>query len=346
MLEAGMRRPVGIREVADAAGVSITTVSHALNGKGRISARTRRRVHEVAQRLGYRPNSVARSLAGGRSGLIGLAVAQTRDGQFAISDFAYYAQLMNAATVAALDQGYALVLASGTQEGAWDRLWLDGLIVVDPIRDDPLCNEFRSRGVPVVTTGRIPEEDGGHWVDCDHFEATPAILNHLAARGTRRIALIGTPPITSYSLDTRAAYELWCAEHDQEPMVAEARADLTESAGFEATQKLLRRSRPPDAVYAMLDRLAIGALLAAQAQGLAIPEDLQVAGCMDSDAGRREHLTAIGVSAERIGREAIAMVADLIEGREPPQPHVMVPTRIVPRRSTRRKALVREKLPA
>lgn len=341
-----MRRPVGIREVADAAGVSITTVSHALNGKGRINERTRRRVQEVAQKLGYRPNSVARSLAGGRSGLIGLAIAQTLDGQFAISDFAYYVQLVNAATVAAFDYGYALVLASGTQEGAWNRLWLDGLIVVDPIRDDPLCAEFRSRGIPVVTTGRIPEEDGGHWIDCNHFEATPAILDHLAARGARRIALIGTPPITSYSMDTRAAYERWCEQHAQEPMVAEARADLTESAGFEATQKLLRRAERPDAIYAMLDRLAIGALLAAQAHGLAVPDDLQVAGCMDSEAGKREHLTAIGVSAERIGGEAVAMVAGLIEGREPPEPHVWVPTRIVPRRSTRRKARVREKLPA
>ncbi len=335
---------MGIREVADAAGVSITTVSHALNGKGRINERTRRRVQQVAEQLGYRPNTVARSLAGGRSGLIGLAIAQTSDGEFAISDIAFYSHLMNAATIAAFDRGYALVLASGAQEAAWNNLWLDGLIVVDPIRDDPLCAEFRGRGIPVVTTGRIPEEDGGHWVDCNHFEATPAILDHLAARGARRIALIGTAPITSYSLDTRAAYQQWCKQHDQEPMIAVARAE--ESAGFETTQKLLRRAGRPDAIYAMLDRLAIGALLAAQAEGLSVPGQLQVAGCTDSDAGKREHLTAIVVPPEQIGRAAVAMVADLIEGREPPEQHVWVPTRIVPRRSTRRKALVRERLPA
>src|SRR5580704_2616877 len=99
-----MRRPVGIREVAAEAGVSITTVSHALNGKGRISETTRLHVQEAAKRLGYRPNSVARNLAGGRTGLIGLAVSQTLGGQFAIADFAYYSQLMSAASIAAFDR--------------------------------------------------------------------------------------------------------------------------------------------------------------------------------------------------------------------------------------------------
>ncbi len=335
---------MGIREVAERAGVSITTVSHALNGKGRLNERTRVRVQEVAQQLGYRPNAVARNLAGGRSGLIGLAIAQTLDSQFAISDFAYYAQLLNAATTAAFDQGYALVLASGAKETAWSRLWLDGLIVVDPISEDPLCAEFRARGVPVVTAGRVPEHPDGFWIDCNHFEAIPAMLDHLAARGAQRIALLGTQTITTYATDTREAYELWCERNHQEPMVAVARHDLTEQAGYNATLKLLRRAKPPDGIYAMLDRLACGALLAAKAQGLSVPEQLQVAGCTDSEAAKMANpaLTAIAVDAERIGREAVAMVATLIEGGEPPAPHVLVPTKILPRGSTRKKVLVKQ----
>jgi DNA-binding LacI/PurR family transcriptional regulator len=334
---------VGIREVAERAGVSITTVSHALNGKGRLNERTRVRVREIAEQLGYRPNAVARNLAGGRSGLIGLAIAQTLDSQFAISDFAYYAQLLSAATTAAVDQGYALVLASGTKETAWSRLWLDGLIVVDPISEDPLCAEFRARGVPVVTAGRVPEHPDGFWIDLNHFEATPAILNHLAARGAERIALVGTGPITTYATDTREAYELWCEQHRQEPMIAVARQDLSESAGYDATLKLLRRAKPPDAIYAMMDRLALGALLAAKARGLSVPEQLQIAGCTDSEAAKMANpaLTSIVVPAERIGREAVAMIATLIEGGEPPARHVWVPTRILPRGSTRKKVIVK-----
>jgi DNA-binding LacI/PurR family transcriptional regulator len=337
-----MVRPVGIREVAEEAGVSITTVSHALNGKGRLHDDTRRRVQEVAKRLGYRPNAIARNLAGGRTGLIGLAVAQTLEGQFAVSDFAYYAQLMSAATVAAFDHGYALVLASGTKDSAWSRVRLDGLIVVDPIREDPLSTEFKGRGIPVVTTGRVPGGEDGYWVDNDHRAGTRSILDHLVARGARRIALLASPPVTSYAIDAREAYEQWCEEHGQEAMVAVARDDLTEGSGFDATVKLLSRSRRPDAVYATLDRLALGALLAAQTQGLSVPGELQVAGCTDSEAGKMAHpsLTALALDPEQIGREAVAMIATMIEGNQPVQRHVNVPTTILQRDSTLEEALL------
>jgi DNA-binding LacI/PurR family transcriptional regulator len=158
-----MKQPVGIKQVAEAAGVSITTVSHALNGKGRLPDATRERVRQVAERLGYRPNATARNLAGGRTGLIGLAVSQTLEGRFAVSDFAYYSQLMSTATATAMDRGYALVLASGTEPSAWRNIGLDGVIVVDPVRADPLVRELRSQRIPIVTTGRMPDSDKGHW---------------------------------------------------------------------------------------------------------------------------------------------------------------------------------------
>jgi DNA-binding LacI/PurR family transcriptional regulator len=334
--------------VAEEAGVSVTTVSHALNDKGRLSDETRERVKEIAQRLGYHPNTVARSLAGGRSGLIGLAVAQTPAGEFAIADFTYYAQLTNAAALAAIDRGYALVIASGTKEDAWNRLWLDGLIVVDPIHADPLCREFRSRGVPVVTTGRVPEEPDGYWIDSDHYEATPAILDYFAARGARRLALIATPPVTSYATDARTAYERWCQEHDQDSIVAIARRGLTEGAGQDATERLLRRANPPDAIYVMLDRLALGALYAAKAMGVSVPDQLQIAACTDSEEAKttRPSLTVLSLNPEQIGREAAAMIISLVEEQEPPQPHVMVETKIISRGSTRKRATARMPAPA
>jgi DNA-binding LacI/PurR family transcriptional regulator len=338
-----MKQPVGIKQVAEAAGVSITTVSHALNGKGRLPEATRERVRQVAERLGYRPNATARNLAGGRTGLIGLAVAQTLEGRFAVSDFAYYSQLMSTATAAAMDRGYALVLASGTEPSAWRNIGLDGAIVVDPVRSDALVREFRAQRLPIVTTGRTPESDRGHWVDNDHRAGTRAILDHLAARGAQRIALLASPPVTSYAIDASDSYEQWCAEHGQEPLLAVARDDLTEGSGFEATVGLLRRKRPPDAVYATLDRLALGALLAAQAKGLSVPRELLVAGCTDSEAGKwaRPSLTALALDPEEIGRAALAMVVGLIEGTEPNPANVLVATRVLPRGSTRRRVLAR-----
>ncbi len=334
-----MRRVVGIRDVAQRAGVSPTTVSHALNGKGRISSATRKRVEEVAERLGYQPNATARNLAGRRSGLIGLAVAQTGEGNFAVSDFEYFAELISAASVAALDRGYTLMLASAARADAWLRMPLDGAIIVDPVAQDPLLEAVHQRQVPLVTTGRVPGATQGCWVDNDHRVATHAILDHLAARGAQRIALLGSPPTTSYSIDSGAAYEEWCAGHDREPISIVARGDLTESAGFEAAIKLLRRSPPPDAVHSTLDRTALGALLAAQARGLSVPHDLMVSGCVDSGASKwvRPGLTTVELHPSTIGDEAIGVLTALIEGREPTPSQVFVPTRIRARGSTRRR---------
>jgi DNA-binding LacI/PurR family transcriptional regulator len=336
-----VERAVGIKQVAEQAGVSITTVSHALNDKGRLSEETRRRVAEVAERLGYRPNTTARNLAGGRSGMIGLAVAQTAQNSFALSDFAYFSQLMSAASLEALDRGYALVLAAGARGGAWSRMQVDGAIIVDPIADDPLLETLQEEDVPLVTTGRVPGEEEGCWVDNDHWAGTRAVLDHLAARGAQRIALMTSPPVTSYAIHSQQAYEEWCAEHGQEAMVSVAHGDLTERSGFDAAIKLLRRTRPPDAVHSTLDRLSLGTLLAAKAQGLAVPRELLVTGCTDSEAGKgsRPGLTALALNPERIGRTAVDMVTALIEGEEPPSRQVLVPTRILPRGSTRRRVV-------
>jgi DNA-binding LacI/PurR family transcriptional regulator len=336
-----MTRVVGIKDVAERAGVSVTTVSHALNGKGRISPQTRKRVNEIAEQLGYHPNGTARNLAGGRSGLIGLAVAHPGEGGFVIGDYAYFVEVISAASVAALDRGYALMLVSAAQVESWMGIPIDGAIIVDPVTCDPLIEHVRRTGAPLVTTGRGAGARHGHWVDSDHRVVTREILDHLAARGARRIALLESPLTTSYALDSHAAYEEWCAERGQPVITAVAREDLTEGAGFEATMKLLSRARPPDAVHSTLDRLALGALLAAQAFGLSVPHDLMVSGGADSEACKwaRPGLTTVEQRPRQIGAEAVKLVTALIEGREPERSQVHVPTRIIPRGSTKRGVL-------
>ncbi|HUN77661.1 MAG TPA: LacI family DNA-binding transcriptional regulator [Solirubrobacteraceae bacterium] len=334
-----MRRAVGIREVAAQAGVSTTTVSHALNGKGRIAPKTRQRVREIADRLGYVPNATARNLAGGRTGLIGLAVAQTGEGNMAVSDYDYFARLISSASVVALDCGYALMLASPAREDAWSTAAVDGAIVVDPVDGDPVVERALGAGWPLVTTGRIPGNDRECWVDNDHFAGTRAMLDHLAARGAERIALLASPPTTSYAIDSLAAYEEWCAEHHQETVVAVTRGDLTEGSGFEMTGRLLRRKRPPDAMHSTLDRLALGALLAAPTHGLSVPRDLLVSGCADSAASKwaRPGLTTLELNPGQIGTAAVEMLTALIEEREPEPRRVHIPTTILARGSTKRR---------
>jgi DNA-binding LacI/PurR family transcriptional regulator len=332
-------RRVGIKNVAEAAGVSVTTVSHALNGKGRLPERTREHVRRVAEELGYRPNVQARNLVGGRTGLLGLAVTQPAGARFPLTDLAYYVQLTNAATAAAMRRGYAVVLApDGGGAGVWEHDEVDGAIVIDPTASDPLVLRLRARGLPVVTTGRVVDDDeAAPWVDNDHAEATDRVLDHLDHRGARRIALVSSQPDSSFTMDTEAAYEAWCGEHGKAPLVCRAAQDLDQDAAAAAAAMAFDAEPPADAVYATLDRLALATAQAAQARGLAVPDDVQIVSATDSEAARWAHppLTVLDLSPEEIGRRAADLLVDLLGPSVTAPAQRYVESSVIARGSTR-----------
>ena len=264
--------------------MSITTVSHALNGKGRISAQTGQQVNEIAEQLGYQPNTTARNLAGGRSGLIGFVVAQTGEAKFTVSDFAYFAELISAASVTALDRGYALMLAAAAREEAWGRTAiLEGAIIVDPVAHDPLLESLEGAGAPVVTAGRVPGRERGWWVDSDHREVTRKILDHLAARGARRIALLGSPPDDVIRDRLRQGLRR---------VVRRARPGADRAGRARGISRNGRAIRRPSSCCAAPTRPTPCTPRSTgwrsercwrhKARGLSVPHDLMVSGCVDS----------------------------------------------------------------
>ncbi|WP_309484620.1 LacI family DNA-binding transcriptional regulator [Streptomyces himalayensis] len=187
----------GIRDVAIAAGVSITTVSDALNGKGRLPDATRRHVRAVADRLGYRASAAARTLRTGKSGLIGLTVTTYGDEPFTFTESGYFAEMARAATSAAPARGYALVILPATsRHDVWSNVALDGAVVIDPDDHDPVVTELVRQGLPVVSDGRPAGSlQVTAWVDNDHEAAVWGILDHLAAAGARAPSGPGTAPM-------------------------------------------------------------------------------------------------------------------------------------------------------
>lgn len=326
--------------MAAAAGVSVTTVSHALNGKGRLPEETRQHVRRIAEQLAYRPSAAARNLVGGKTGLLGLIISQPAGSIVRFSDFAYFTSLMMAASTAAIKAGYALVLAAADLgPPAGGDIALDGALVIDPVADDPTVEKLIDSGIPVVTTGRILGADETRpWVDNDHVAGVRSVLNHLARRGAERIALLANPTVMSYTVDVETAYRAWCAEHAVKPLVTQVGADLTESAGYAAARKLLTRSQRPDAIYATYDRVGLGALLAARAANITVPDDLLLAVTATGSGGEptRPSLTGLSLHPDQIGTQAAELLIDLVQERIPPSRHIIVPTRLVPRTSTKR----------
>jgi DNA-binding LacI/PurR family transcriptional regulator len=329
--------PPNIRDVARAASVSITTVSHALNGKGRVSEETRQRVLRAADELGYTANVHARGLVTGRA--LTLAVQISGFGrQTFVPGSAYFTELLNGAYAMALDLGYVLVLIPSAAEADLNRMPADGALVVDPTGHEALMELMRASGAPVVTTGRVPsnEQLSDGWVDNDHPAAAHAALEHLRQRGYVRPALLTTARELSYSLDAQEAYARWAGERGQEPIVGTIEGELDVDEAAEVTASLLRREPAPDALYSTNDAAALGALRAVRAAGLSVPGDVGIVGEMDTEALRLADppLTAIDVMPAQLGREAVGLLVGLVEGADVARRRIVVETELIPRTSS------------
>ncbi|WP_028062708.1 LacI family DNA-binding transcriptional regulator [Solirubrobacter soli] len=310
------RRPT-IRDVASAVGVSVTTVSHALNDKGRVDAATRERVRYTADRLGYRPDRTALRLRSGRSGTLALLLPSVEPGvgEDELGALDYYLHLAGAATRAAFAAGHPVLLTPPleTADDLHD-LGVDGGIVCDPLPEDQRVEFFDALGLPVVTIERDPGHPERPWVvRADNEGNMRALLDHLAATGAERIALLAASGGWGWADETTAAYAGWCAEHGREPLIEEASMRTDERSGYEAALRLLDRARP-DAIVSLAERHTNGVLRAATERGLRFPDDLRLAAAVDSHQARDADVTAIDLRPGAQGEAAIALLLERLAG--------------------------------
>jgi DNA-binding LacI/PurR family transcriptional regulator len=333
------RHRVGIKDVAREAGVSITTVSHAMSGKGRLAEDTRERVREVATRLGYQPHPSARSLASGRTGLIAMVVSAPAQERIAFTEIDYYVELINAATHEALDHGMSLVLAPSTAGAAnWNRLPLDGVIVIDPADGDDTIPMLRDRGLPMVFVGADPNgEPDDLVVQNDRRAATRSVLDHLAGPGGT-VGLVTLAPIESFGRECIAAYDAWCFERGQAVVRQVADADSTISAAElrAFVDGFLARPDRPDAVFCLYERIGVEMLAAAEAAGVSVPRDLRVATISELGTAPTTDppLTTLEIHQARLGEMAAGMLAALLADELVGSVYD-VPTELVARASSR-----------
>jgi DNA-binding LacI/PurR family transcriptional regulator len=338
-------RRVSIRDVAREAGVSVTTVSHALNDKGRLHPETRARVREVAQRLGYRPNPAARSLVSGHTGLIAVLAALPSGVHADIGDFGYFADMMGGATGVAVAHDVAIVVAPsvadrrGREPFVWDRIPLDGVVVAGPMRGDPTLAALRERAIPFVTIGRDPEGGSDAVVESDDAAGTREVLEHLRAAGARAPGLIVLPPVYASTADSAAGYAAWCADNDvpHRREVADI-ADLLDDRWktiATAVDRLL--DQRVDAIHCPVEQLGVAALAALHGRGVDVPGDVMLS--TTNDAGRAEvaspPLTTLDTDHADVGRLAVEVLLDVVAGTRTPPFRARVATRISPRASTR-----------
>jgi DNA-binding LacI/PurR family transcriptional regulator len=325
-------RPITLQDVARAAGVSKTTVSDALSGRGRLPAATRERVAAVARELGYVANRSARNLRGGRTGAIGLYFPARTIG------LEYYMDLALGAAEEALAHDLALTLIPATRHpGHTPLLHIDGAVVSDPVLGDPMLQALTGLGVPIVTCERDLTPGARHAgrVESDHRAGIRTLLDHLSGRGGH-IALLCPGEETSFGLDIRAAYRAWCAANGREAMIYDVPFVCDPVEVSRAVAEALHAPGGVGAIVSVPDGGATSAVHTALRQGRHVPADLLVASYVDSPSlrGLGTPITAVDIAPREMGRRAARLLAGILSGDAAPGAIEIVPTRLMVRAST------------
>jgi DNA-binding LacI/PurR family transcriptional regulator len=315
-----MHRRVTIKDVAQEAGVSTATASESLNGKGRVAAKTRQNVIDVANRLGYTANWSAKNLNAGRTGSLAMtvspvAVQSSGDDLQPEWDIEYYFRTLSGASAEAFHRGYLLSMVPSHSSPRTVLPAADGLIVVDPSDDDRLLAEAAKAGLACVTVGRNSGQFS--WVDNDFATATRTALAHLDALRPSRTALFLSETSSFYVRDELSAYLDWCMAASSEPIIIRSPGSRVMEAEPAIRSALTAPDRRFDAVLATLDTLAFATERSAHLLGLAVPQDLQVVSLSDSrylDHGLQTPITALDLHPVRLGTVAVDLLLAVLDG--------------------------------
>lgn len=333
-----MKRPT-IADIAQAAGVSKGAVSYALNGKSGVSAQTRERILEIAERLGWHPSSAARALSEGRSGAIGLVVDRPA---WVLGIEPFFMQLISGIEEELSGTGTALLLQvtdDAQAEAATYRRWwgerrVDGVILVDLRHDDPRLALVQDLELPAVVVGHAGGIAGVPSLWIEDGAAVHETLDYLVALGHRRIARVAGPARFVHTQERTDAF-IEATHRLGLDEVSTVHADYSGEDGARATRRLLSDARRPTAVVYDNDVMAVAALSVAQEMGVAVPAALSLVAWDDSALCQLVHpaLTAISRSVPEHGARAVTALLTLVSG-EPVADIRLKPPVLVPRGST------------
>ncbi len=332
---------VTLKTIAEEAGVSITTVSRALAGYGDVNEQTRRRIIEIAERLGYQPNLTARHLRSKRTYTIGMVIPRTAH----YSD-PFFMELVAGVGKQAAEHGYDLLLSAqmqGEEElSAYRRMVgggrVDGMIVARVLWRDPRIAYLRQVFHPFVAFGR--SEDANHpYIDVDGAEGIYQLVTHLAEYGHARIALIQSPQELAFTADRRGGYqrglETLGLPYREEYVV---QGDLTRRSGRQAAERLLGLSMPPSAIIACNDLMALGASETVQEHKLRVGQDIAIAGFDDipEASTATPPLTTVRQPIYGIGYRLVDMLVELMRHASIANTQVLLQPELVIRASSGR----------
>lgn len=329
-----------IREVAEKAGVSPTTVSHVVNSTRFVSEDVRQRVLEAMRQLNYRPNALARSLRRGETHTLGLILPDSAN--------PFFAEISHSIESAAFGHGYSVILCNTENDINKERLYtevlenkqVDGMIFVAAGGDREALAEIVRKGLPLVVVDREMGDLELDTVVTDNFHGGLIAAQHLIASGHRLIACITGPsnitPTSDRVSGFRAALKQANILADESLFV---RGDFHAPSGYEVTMHLLQRVPRPTAIFVCNDMMAIGGIRAASQLGLRVPDDVSIVGFDDIELASytTPPLTTVAQPKQEIGSQAVEQILERMRTPTLPPRRTVLTPRLVIRESTGRR---------
>jgi len=313
-----MRNRVSIKDIAEQAGVSHSTVSRALQGTGRMSQETRARIIDLAAEMGYTPDALARSLVRGRTHTVGVVVTTIAD--------PFVAGIVAGIEEVAGEAGYTVLLGASHTNPEREMAVVENLrqrrvdaVIVTASRVGDHYREYLQRfGAPIVLVNNMVQGEYLYAITCDQNDGAYRAASYLAQLGHHRIAYVGSATRQHSSSLRQAGYEKALREAglEVEPNLCTTPVGKTD---VEVGKKALRSLWPlrPTAIFAYNDLTAVGVMMAAREMGIRIPEDLSLVGFDDIDVTEfvTPPLTTVHQPREAMGRAAMQMALDLLNDK-------------------------------
>ncbi len=341
IVDGGTPRPrVTIREVAERAGVSISTVSHALSGRRTISEATKARVIEAAADLGYGANPLAQSLRTGRSGMIGLVLRPRDAVHGSLGGTETFTRLLGAVAAAVLEHKMGLVHVPDLMDPSAQRVPMDGCIVAHPYGNDEVLGALVRRDLPVVTVEEDPDRPDFLWsVSLDHTGVMTDLLDRLRDQGARRIMLLTGTEDNAWNRRSREAYLAWTRRHRRTPHHRALYEGTGVQGASELIEPILGRKQRPDAIVAAASRFAAGIADTAGRMGLVVPDDLMLASLTDSEYTRSHTpaITSVDLVLEDLAISVVDLMLRRLAGGPPPEQPLVLRPKLYERASTARR---------
>lgn len=336
------KRQVTIKNLAELANVSTTTVSRVLSGKAqkyRISKKTEEHVLQCARELDYAPNQLARALRLKQTKTLGMIIPDISN--------PFFSTITQSVEFESRKAGYSVIVCDSQEDSELEKETLkilsmrkvDGIILCPVGKESRHIAEFNQKGIPIVTVDRYFDNLGLSYVASDNYHGSIQAVDHFIALGHRKIAFIQGLPDSSVNKDRvrgfRDALKMHDLPIDENFIIGD---NFGEQNGYISTKILLNGTERPTSIFAGSNLISLGSMRAIYEQNLKIPDDISMIAFDDQPYSDflQVPMTAVRQKKEELGKIAIQLLLNEIQSQTHfEQKKIVVPTELIIRKSVK-----------